>query len=89
MNFFSVAGPGPILFYVGRLNSARCAALLDTALPQFAADQFGDQDADCILPMIKKICYNIVKNVWKKLAHSLRDRVRNALKVKGGSASFL
>lgn len=43
---FTAAGPGPILFYDGRLNAARYTTILDAVLPQFAGDQFGDQAAD-------------------------------------------
>lgn len=43
---FTAAGPGPILFYDGRLNSASYVTILSAALPQFIEDQFGDQDAD-------------------------------------------
>ena len=43
---FTATGPGPILFYDGRLNSASYVTILSAALPQFIEDEFGDQDGD-------------------------------------------
>lgn len=43
---FTAAGPGPILFYDGRLDSAAYVRILSAALPQFIEDQFGNRGND-------------------------------------------
>jgi hypothetical protein len=43
---FTAAGPGPILFYDGRLDAERYVTLISAVLPQLIHDQFGDQDDD-------------------------------------------
>jgi hypothetical protein len=43
---FTATGPGPILAYHGRLNSAAYVNLIGSALPQFLADLSADQDGD-------------------------------------------
>jgi hypothetical protein len=54
---FSAKGPGPILFYDGRLNATAYTTLLSAALPQFIEDQFSDQNCDCFFQQDNAPCH--------------------------------
>lgn len=43
---FTAAGPGPILFYDGRLSSSSYVSLISAALPQFIDEKFGGRNDD-------------------------------------------
>jgi transposase len=43
---FTASGPGPILFYEGRLNRFRYVTLMGAVLPQLVDDLSSDQDGD-------------------------------------------
>lgn len=54
---FSAAGPGPILFYDGRLNAAGYTNILSMVLPQFIGDQFGEEEVDCYFQQDNAPCH--------------------------------
>jgi transposase len=60
---FTANGPGPILFYKGRLNSAAYVTLISAVLPQLLNDLSADQDGDWYFQQDNAPCHKAANTI--------------------------